>query len=262
MTFTHNSNWVPQITRDNTVAFCFYNVSSIVNGLIYFDQVSLLSTLHLLLMTLGMAVLLGGVWLVSFHAGSGRVDVGTWQEGDDELTAEEEEIVTAYGSTDRALRAPPSVPLDTTYSEPVVTSPIFRAPSVEEIEQPAVTSPETSTISHRRASKRHRHSFLQPIDSPSSSSTLNLPGGGFSIGLSPVSPGFAIVPKRRTSGFRDIVRRAAMRRTVSDGDVGHNDDDPRHEERDLHNEVHDVEQARTGHVKGRRWAWVRRFFLG
>jgi hypothetical protein len=61
------------------VAFCFYNLSSIVNGLVYFDQVSLLPTSHLLLVTVGMFTLLGGVWAVSLQA----VNVGTWSEGDD-----------------------------------------------------------------------------------------------------------------------------------------------------------------------------------
>ena len=66
------------------MAFCFYNASSIINGLAYFDQFALLSTLKLAMVSLGMVTLLGGVWVVSFHAGSGRVDVGTWQEGDDD----------------------------------------------------------------------------------------------------------------------------------------------------------------------------------
>jgi hypothetical protein len=35
------------------LAFCFYNLSSIVNGLVYFDQISLLPASHLVLVTVG-----------------------------------------------------------------------------------------------------------------------------------------------------------------------------------------------------------------
>ncbi|KAJ4484700.1 hypothetical protein C8J55DRAFT_508786 [Lentinula edodes] len=62
-------------------AFCFYNLSSIVNGLVYFDQFSLISPLHLGLVALGIVVLLIGVWVVSIQAGGeGTLDV-PWVEG-------------------------------------------------------------------------------------------------------------------------------------------------------------------------------------
>ncbi|KAF6766038.1 hypothetical protein DFP72DRAFT_1161719 [Ephemerocybe angulata] len=41
-------------------AFCFYNLSSIVNGMVYFNQLSLIKPLHLGLVILGIFVLLGG----------------------------------------------------------------------------------------------------------------------------------------------------------------------------------------------------------
>lgn len=52
------------------LAFCFYNLSSILNGLVYYDQVRLLSALQIGLVVLGTAVLLSGVWVVSIRAGS------------------------------------------------------------------------------------------------------------------------------------------------------------------------------------------------
>lgn len=67
-------------------AFCFYNLSSIVNGLVYFDQFSLISPLHLGLVVIGIVVLLAGVWVVSIQAGGGGIDVDRWQEGDEPLT--------------------------------------------------------------------------------------------------------------------------------------------------------------------------------
>ncbi|KDR84986.1 hypothetical protein GALMADRAFT_233518 [Galerina marginata CBS 339.88] len=70
-------------------AFCFYNLSSIMNGLVYFDQFSLIPPLHLGLVILGIVVLLGGVWVVSIQSGGGGVDIGTWNEETVELTGED-----------------------------------------------------------------------------------------------------------------------------------------------------------------------------
>lgn len=54
-----------------------------MNGLVYFDQFSLIPPVHLGLVVLGIFVLLGGVWVVSIQSGGGGIDVGTWNEGDD-----------------------------------------------------------------------------------------------------------------------------------------------------------------------------------
>ncbi|GAA5923199.1 DMT family transporter [Sporobolomyces koalae] len=51
------------------LAFCFYNTCSIVSGLIYYDQWDELSTVQIVLVTLGIAILLGGVWIVSIKSG-------------------------------------------------------------------------------------------------------------------------------------------------------------------------------------------------
>ena len=53
------------LTRD-LVAFCFYNLSSVVNGLVYFDQFALIPWNHLALVGFGIIILLGGVWIISF----------------------------------------------------------------------------------------------------------------------------------------------------------------------------------------------------
>ncbi|KIM48207.1 hypothetical protein M413DRAFT_439927 [Hebeloma cylindrosporum] len=70
-------------------AFCFYNLSSIVNGLVYFDQFSLIPPAFLGLVTLGIFILLCGVWVVSIQSGGGGVDVGTWNEESVKLSGEE-----------------------------------------------------------------------------------------------------------------------------------------------------------------------------
>ncbi|BGP52957.1 hypothetical protein JCM8202_004039 [Rhodotorula sphaerocarpa] len=46
-------------------AFCFYNATSILSGLIYYRQLDALKPLQGALVALGSAVLLGGVWIVS-----------------------------------------------------------------------------------------------------------------------------------------------------------------------------------------------------
>ncbi|CBQ73430.1 conserved hypothetical protein [Sporisorium reilianum SRZ2] len=49
------------------LAFCFYNTSSIALGLVYFDQIGALAWYDLVLVAVGTAVLLAGVWTVSLH---------------------------------------------------------------------------------------------------------------------------------------------------------------------------------------------------
>ncbi|KAJ2920207.1 hypothetical protein MD484_g230, partial [Candolleomyces efflorescens] len=87
-------------------AFCFYNLSSIVNGLVYYDQISLIKPLHLGLVVVGIVVLLGGVWVVSIQAGGGGVDVGAWSEEAELLGPEttfcEEPESAVYESNDGA----------------------------------------------------------------------------------------------------------------------------------------------------------------
>ncbi|PWN46785.1 hypothetical protein IE53DRAFT_372024, partial [Violaceomyces palustris] len=49
------------------LAFCFYNTSSIALGLVYFNQLGSLAWYDIILVVLGTAVLLTGVWVVSLH---------------------------------------------------------------------------------------------------------------------------------------------------------------------------------------------------
>ncbi|GAA5908374.1 uncharacterized protein JCM6883_004370 [Sporobolomyces salmoneus] len=72
------------------LAFCFYNTCSIISGLIYYNQWDELSTLQICLVTLGIAVLLGGVWIVSIQKGT---DKGEEEKRRSSLKAEEEEEV-------------------------------------------------------------------------------------------------------------------------------------------------------------------------
>lgn len=255
------------------VAFCFYNLSSIFNGLVYYDQFSLLPTKYLILVLVGIVILLAGVWVVSVPANGGGVEVGTWQEGDEDfvdgpirLDSEAGQGLGLHvggddgrgrsghdrrgislnnmaGSGDwSSLAEPRPAPtadeqqdislLDARSPEPFPPSPTGhgRHPT-----DPALVSPPRAL--RRRAGtqlalgadgspSRLRHPHGPHVYSPPLS-TASL--GGFSIGLSPASPGFSVLPRerrRRVSGmgFVDVVEQAraaevgAIRRTLSEGD--------------------------------------------
>ncbi|KAI0073129.1 hypothetical protein K474DRAFT_1666969 [Panus rudis PR-1116 ss-1] len=95
--YMHKSLVLANPTLVCPLAFCFYNVSSIVNGLIYFDQFSLLSTTHLLLVMLGMTILLAGVWIVSFPP-SGEFSIGlpAWGEPEPEVQLGDDEEIQIH----------------------------------------------------------------------------------------------------------------------------------------------------------------------
>ncbi|KAJ6610925.1 hypothetical protein B0H10DRAFT_400480 [Mycena sp. CBHHK59/15] len=238
-------------------AFCFYNLSSIVNGLVYFDQFSLIPPLHLGLVVLGIFVLLGGVWVVSIQSGGGTADADAWSDeesvegevsdvdsetqyvegvsvsgdgseeterrgqlSDNRLTRSESNISAMSTSQERTLRSPHS-----TRSQPL----------------PSTLSPpraRQSIASRRRSHHLRAQTLTYPTTAPAPNPVASL-GAGFQIGLSPVSPGFAIVPRDRgrivsgltlhpSYGFGDVVEQARRReteqerrrrRTVSEGDV-------------------------------------------
>ncbi|KII86431.1 hypothetical protein PLICRDRAFT_44027 [Plicaturopsis crispa FD-325 SS-3] len=245
-------------------AFCFYNLSSIVNGLVYFDQFSLIPPLHLALVCLGIVILLGGVWVVSVQSGGGGVDLGAWASDDDDemqdLSSDNDSehdlehgpgpfdsIGSGLGRGRRRTSLGP-VPMDRqTRSEshiPTLNLPsparpaTIAIPALSAVPSDADLRESSSSHSHvaqdslllspastRR--RRLRRSTLQPV------APLSPPlGGGFQIGLSPLSPGFTPVPRerrRRVSGmgFGEVVQDAVAaagtrhrRRTVSEADVG------------------------------------------
>lgn len=102
-------------------AFCFYNLSSILNGLVYFNQFSLIPPLHLGLVVLGIVVLLGGVWIVSIQAGDGEVE--PWN-GDNDLSDEE--------MLEEAAPSRPEITLSDSPTVPILPRSI-RRPGVEEL---------------------------------------------------------------------------------------------------------------------------------
>ncbi|KAG9000069.1 hypothetical protein FRB94_005648 [Tulasnella sp. JGI-2019a] len=92
--YLHKSLILADPTLVCPLAFCFYNVSTIFNGLIYYDQLQLLTPLHLGLVVLGMVVLLGGVYAVSIQTEEEEGRDGDW------LPADEEGVGPAVAPTD------------------------------------------------------------------------------------------------------------------------------------------------------------------
>ncbi|KAG6911965.1 hypothetical protein DXG01_000213 [Tephrocybe rancida] len=280
-------------------AFCFYNVSSIVNGLVYFDQFPLIPPLHLGLVVLGMTILLGGVWVVSVQSGAKEEDIETWSESDDLDVQETSALDMALPDIEETLAHPSPkanvgpVPMERgTRSESDIH--YLSRSSRQEIESGTSAPTRPSPLRHLLSPER-RPSILSTIrshghhrrrttyDAGATSSTrrspsllpINTLGTGFQIGLSPVSPGFAIQPRergRRLSGLglADVVDAALeeqqRRRTVSEGDVRkkalaqrrttnveNEDDDGSGEEQTVINGSKG--KSRDGK---RRWDWLRR----
>jgi len=313
-----------------------------MNGLVYFDQFSLIPPVHLGLVILGIFVLLGGVWVVSIQSGGGGIDVGTWNEGDDFLCQESISLPDSedLGDTQEAASmsmakqptsnhrpvgpqtieretlsessipnmALPSQSADLELNDPVQDSSLAFIPTTEihhpRVPQLSSSSPEVPSqrSSARRVLARQSstsmHSGNSRTVSQPHSQTTHLPplgpvGTGFQIGLSPSSPGFAILPldrRRRTSGIgtagrpslvdvaNDIIiglRESERRRTASEGaeltrtlmnqiqDVSMDDDiDDRAAVREDHTEriggggVDETNDAR------KRWRWIRKVFTG
>ncbi|GJJ09685.1 hypothetical protein Clacol_003909 [Clathrus columnatus] len=185
------------------LAFCFYNLSSILNGLVYYDQFGSLSTLHLGLVILGLCILLAGVWAVSVTSGNGGVEPGTWQEGAEDV---EEEVLVEEPSS---------------YPEQHGRSMTEGAGSSSMSQSGSLASP----VGRRKffLRKQRYPSLLSVGGNEGSSGGV----GGLSIGLSATSPGFALKPTKRRipSGQRanalfHAANRMGMRRTVSEADVG------------------------------------------
>ena len=310
-----------------------------MNGLVYFDQFSLIPPVHLGLVILGIFVLLGGVWVVSIRSGGGGIDVGTWNEGDDfscqesillpdsEDLGETQEASMAKQPTsnhrpvgpqtiERGAFSESSIPNKAKSSQsanlelngPAQDSSLGFIPTTEihrpQAPQLSSSSPEVPSqqpsarqVLARQSSISMNSGNSRTASQPHSQTTHLPPLGpvstGFQIGLSPLSPGFTILPldrRRRTSGIgtagrpslaevaSDIViglRESERRRRASDGgelmrtlmnevqDASRDDgvDDGAavredHSERDGDGNIDETNNAR------KRWRWIRKVFTG
>jgi len=239
--YLHKSLTLADPTLVCPLAFCFYNMSSIVNGLVYFNQLAELKPLHLTLMIVGMLILLGGVWAISFpsEAEGGGVELGAFQEPANSIG--EEETNTAVPTTE-PIEDSPTLPQHArsrtadslaswhghdlypqgSPSVPPTDSSRTRRTSDRESRR---MSPLLSPTRWNRPFVRRRFFSVAEVDEEQGvlvDASHMLPGGGLSVGLSPISPGFSIVPRRRVNTIslsgEDILR-GRMRRTVSENDV-------------------------------------------
>ncbi|KAF8640532.1 hypothetical protein AX17_000194 [Amanita inopinata Kibby_2008] len=312
-------------------AFCFYNLSSIVNGLVYFDQFSLIPRPHLFLVILGIIVLLGGVWIVSIQSEGGQEDV--WADDNGRLESDEEAVGdgTLNGLNDRKessrgkhSRIEPMLADQVIQLEPdnAPSNPASMKAGKQQLVtlrqgsgSPSVTSSSRRAVSYTHSfSSRHadpmyteatytqqRIRALQQPHRASTSSNIQLTtapapgnhplngavptfGTGFQIGLSPLSPGFEIVPrgKRRQSALSgaehqlliDDERQDGRRRAFSEGRmqrvvvsdelspiedevVGRSDGEEDCEDRVVGKGKGTGDKFRHG---GSRWNWLKRTF--
>lgn len=243
--------------------------------MVYFNQFSLIPTLHLWLVSLGIFVLLCGVWIVSIQPGSrGGVDVGPWAEEGVKLPGEdlaiysrpedeEEDRHRGESPVQSRVRIGP-VPMEReTLSESnlqTLGSPprhvglgidLGPGSGEEGLTQSSILPlgkrkrAETSLYSGLRVAPNrrptgdpslHSRTMSHPSQMPSSPSvgTVSTISTGFQIGLSPLSPGFTIVPLERRRGpsgmqngisFADVAGEVVgnihrqRRRTVSEGET-------------------------------------------
>lgn len=178
---------------------------------------------------------------MSIQSGSSRLEVGTWHEGDEVLTAEALNTPSAAGSpvvvppspqSPTGTRWPSNVRRGQAYTdEPTQLEGLDEVPPLQ-LQEPGQTltlfplSPSTSTSptqlvspsspTSRRRRLSHRWTGLLTNDPDGRGSV-----GGLSIGIGATSPGFAIVPTRRRRISQEDVEawRRASRRTVSESDA-------------------------------------------
>jgi hypothetical protein len=177
------------------LAFCFYNLASIFDGLIFYDQFGRLATHQIVLMSIGVAVLLVGVWVVSAiqPTGDGGIEVGTW--------VEEEQLATDPEALDELEAADGATLLDgDEVSEPeaIPDSPLD-GPTHGPGGSPGALSP-----TRRR---RPRYGTLIPDLGGAGVPT------GFAFGIGAASPGFALRSASTTPGRRNTFSHSRSRST-------------------------------------------------
>lgn len=155
-------------------------VALIIDGLVFYDQFSRLKTHQIVLVSIGVGLLLFGVWVVSFvePTGQGGVDMGTWVEED-----EGENSLLLSASHENFTEHPQSY-----HDDPIGQSPT-RPDMARSNTFPSPTSPKSPTSPASTHRRRIRYGTLVPELAP-----VNAPTG-FSIGLGAASPGFVLRPE-------------------------------------------------------------------
>lgn len=150
------------------LAFCFYNTSSIALGLIYFDQLSAITTPSLLCIVTGIVILLVGVFIVSMKpsaeelTGDGASDEEQGLQSLEQSTVETTELQSSPTETEALLAnaggiGGPHLPPPSALVQPSPqAAPPALPPTASPLEDPALsplTAPPVSKTSHRRHSR-------------------------------------------------------------------------------------------------------------
>jgi len=209
------------------LAFCFYNLSSIISSLVYYDQVKLLSAFQVFAISLGTIILLGGVWVVSIGTSSNTSSSCTKNtsepvvevDSDRGSAVDEDEVTPLLSSSSRIGENQEESEEE---EDEAAAAVMYTEEPVEmdgshhsEPPQPRLSlssrhlqPPESSDSSHP-LNKRSSHPFDQLIRQFLVEGEVS-PVRGFSIGLGAASPGFAIRPKSRS---RNLPADAALARS-------------------------------------------------
>lgn len=144
------------------LVFCIYNIIAILDGLIYFDQTELISTLRGCLIALGTAILLAGVLALSWRLSDEQHTPGVGQSSlapglglVDDTDGEEEEEEHLLDHTGRHVGAEDNV-LPTTYTYNTFDN-LEQGTSRRNRPQPLPLTSNNPTISGRK-----RTSFIPP----------------------------------------------------------------------------------------------------
>lgn len=147
------------------LVFCIYNIIAILDGLIYFDQTELISTLHGCLIALGTAILLSGVLALSWRlsdeqhtpvGGQSSLAPGLGLVEDTEGEEEEEELLLGHATPDTEDDV-----LPTTYTYNTFESPEQDNANRRKRPEPLPLVPATTSTTGRK-----KASFMAPPHTP------------------------------------------------------------------------------------------------
>lgn len=109
------------------LAFCFYNTSSIALGMVYFDQLGALSPVSIILVILGTAILLSGVWMVSLHGSESEDEKEARLEDEQQplLSDVQEQVASPISSPNLLNATSPNEEEEANVSSPTETEAIL-----------------------------------------------------------------------------------------------------------------------------------------
>ncbi|WFC99782.1 hypothetical protein MYAM1_002527 [Malassezia yamatoensis] len=180
------------------LAFCFYNISSITLGLVYFDELGQLSWSHVASICLGTALLLCGVWVISLHRDPSKSDseqgedLTAWGPGWHDRAAWVQQQDLEQNPSDAQQLTNPSLNADT------APAPHLLAPHRRSFSVPTSTQRPSISLNHalNEGMRSRDHTHITSTHRPTLYEILV--ERGLSIGLSPSSPGFHVSSPRRS----------------------------------------------------------------